>query len=74
MSFACHIIKIIFRYILTCFIYKNQNDITNLRDMNIIETKSILWIPGFDIKLDGMWTLIILILFMIYWAILIALF
>ena len=74
MSFACHIIKIIFRYILTCFIYKNQNDITNLRDMNIIETESILWIPGFDIKLDGMWTLIILILFMIYWAILIALF
>ena len=74
MSFACHIIKIIFRYILTCFIYKNQNDITNLRDMNIIETESILWIPGFDIKLDGMWTLIILILFMIYWAILIFLF
>ena len=74
MSFACHIIKIIFRYILTCFIYKIQNDITNLRDMNIIETESILWIPGFDIKLDGMWTLIILILFMIYWAILIFLF
>ena len=74
MSFACHIIKIIFRYILTCFIYKNQNDLNNLRDMNIIETESILWIPGFDIKLDGMWTLIILILFMIYWAILIFLF
>ena len=27
-----------------------------------------------DIKLDGIWTLIILILFMVYWAILIALF
>ena len=42
--------------------------------MNIIETKKILWIPGFDIKLNGIWTLIILIAFMVYWAILIALF
>ena len=74
MNFACHIIKIIFRYILTYFVYKKQFDITNLKDMNIIETKTILWIPGFDIKLNGMWTLIILILFMAYWAVLIALF
>ena len=74
MNFTCHVIKIIFRYIMTYFVYKKQNDITNLKDMNIIETKSILWIPGFDIKLNGMWTLIILILFMAYWAVLIALF
>ena len=74
MSFVCHIIKIIFRYILTYFIYKKEYDLTNLKDMNIIETESILWIPGFDIKLNGMWTLIILICFMIYWAILIILF
>ena len=74
MNFACHIIKIIFRYIMTYFVYKKQFDITNLKDMNIIETKSILWIPGFDIKLNGMWTLIILILFMAYWAVLIVLF
>ena len=74
MSFVCHIIKIIFRFFLTYFTYKKENDITNLKDMNIIETESILWIPGFDIKLNGMWTLIILICFMIYWAILIILF
>ena len=74
MSFVCHIIKIIFRFLLTYFTYKKENDITNLKDMNIIETYSILWIPGFDIKLNGMWTLIILICFMIYWAILIILF
>ena len=74
MSFVCHIIKIIFRFLLTYFTYKKENDITNLKDMNIIETESILWIPGFDIKLNGMWTLIILICFMIYWAILIILF
>ena len=74
MSFVCHIIKIIFRFLLTYFTYKKENDITNLKDMNIIETESILWIPGFDIKLNGMWTLIILVLFMIYWAILIILF
>ena len=74
MSFVCHIIKIIFRFLLTYFTYKKENDITNLKDMNIIETESILWIPGFDIKLNGMWTLIILICFMIYWAILVILF
>ena len=74
MSFVCHIIKIIFRFLLTYFTYKKENDITNLKDMNIIETESILWIPGFDIKLNGMWTLIILICFMIYWAILIIIF
>ena len=74
MSFVFHIIKIIFRFILTYFIYKNEYEISNLKDMNIIETESILWIPGFDIKLNGMWTLIILILFMIYWAVLIILF
>ena len=74
MSFVFHIIKIIFRFILTYFIYKNEYEISNLKDMNIIETESILWIPGFDIKLNGMWTLIVLVLFMIYWAILIILF
>ena len=74
MSFACHIIKIIFRYIMTYFTIKRENNISNLKDMNNIETKKILWIPGFDIKLNGIWTLIILIAFMIYWAILIALF
>ena len=74
MCFACHIIKIIFRYIMTYFTIKRENDISNLKDMNIIESKKILWIPGFDIKLNGIWTLIILIAFMIYWAILIALF
>ena len=74
MCFACHIIKIIFRYIMTYFTIKRENDISNLKDMNIIETKKILWIRGFDIKLNGIWTLIILIAFMVYWAILIALF
>ena len=73
-SFVCNLIKIIFRYLLTYFTIKKQYDISKLKDMNVIETESILWIPGFDIKLDGIWTLIILILFMVYWAILIALF
>ena len=73
-SFVCNLIKIIFRYLLTYFTIKKQYDISKLKDMNIIETENILWIPGFDIKLDGIWTLIILILFMVYWAILIALF
>ena len=73
-SFVCNLIKIIFRYLLTYFTIKKQYDISKLKDMNIIETESILWIPGFDIKLDGIWTLIILILFMVYWTILIALF
>ena len=74
MSFACHIIKIVFRYIMTYFVFKKQYDITNLKDMNIIETETILWIPGFDIKLNGIWTLIILIIFMVYWTVLIILF
>ena len=74
MSFACHIIKIVFRYIMTYFVFKKQYHITNLKDMNIIETETILWIPGFDIKLNGIWTLIILIIFMVYWAVLIILF
>ena len=73
-SFVCNLIKIIFRYILTYFTIKKHNDISKLKDMNIIETESILWIPGFDIKLDGIWTLIILSLFMVYWVILIVLF
>ena len=73
-SFVCNLIKIIFRYLLTYFTIKKQYDISKLKDMNIIETESILWIPGFDIKLDGIWTLIILILFMVYWSILIVLF
>ena len=59
---------------MTYYTYKKEYDISNIKDVNIIETESILWIPGFDIKLSGMWTLIILILFMIYWAVLIALF
>ena len=74
MCFACHVIKIIFRFILTYFTIKKEHDITNLKDMNIIVTESILWIPGFDIKLNGIWSLIILIAFMVYWAVLIALF
>ena len=74
MSFICHVIKIIFRFILTYFIYKNKENISDLRDMNIIETNNILWIKGFDIKLNGLWSMIILILFMIYWIILIILF
>ena len=74
MCFACHVIKIIFRFILTYFTIKKEHDISNLKDMNIIVTESILWIPGFDIKLNGIWSLIILIAFMVYWAVLIALF
>ena len=74
MCFACHVIKIIFRFILTYLTIKKEHDIANLKDMNIIVTESILWIPGFDIKLNGIWSLIILIAFMIYWAVLIALF
>ena len=74
MCFVCHVIKIIFRFTLTYFIFKNREDISNLKDMNIIETNTILWIKNFDIKLNGMWSLIIIIIFMIYWIILIIIF
>ena len=36
MCFACHVIKIIFRFILTYFTIKKEHDISNLKDMNII--------------------------------------
>lgn len=71
--FVAHVIKIIFRFLLTFFIYK-KHDIDNLKDMNIIETNTILWIKGFDIKLNGIWTIIILLIFMIFWIFLIILF
>ena len=72
--FIGHIIKIIFRYILTYFVFKNQCNISNLKDMNIIETTRILWIKGFDIKINGLWSIIIIIIFMIFWLLLIILF
>ena len=71
--FVAHVIKIIFRFLLTFFIYK-KHDIDNLKDMNIIETNTILWIKGFDIKLNGILTIIFLAIFMIFWIILIILF
>ena len=67
LLFVSYIIKIIFRIILTFFIFKNRDNIDNLQDMNIIETKSILWINGFDIKINGLWTIIILSIFMLFW-------
>ena len=72
--FIAHVIKIIFRFILTYFVYNNREDISSLKDMNIIETENILWIKGFDIKINGIWTIIILIIFMAFWFILIILF
>ena len=72
--FIAHAIKIIFRFILTYFIYKNKDNISNLKDMNIIETESILWIKGFDIKINGLWSIIILCIFMVFWLVLIVLF
>ena len=72
--FVGHVVKIIFRYILTYFIFKNRDGISNLKDMNIIETNNILWIKSFDIKINGLWSIIIIIIFMIFWLILIILF
>ena len=74
MCFVCHAIKIIFRFILTYFVYKTKEDISNLKDLNIIETNNILWIKGFDIKLNGIWSIIVIVLFMVYWIVLIFLF
>ena len=74
MCFVCHAIKIIFRFILTYFVYKTKEDISNLKDLNIIETNNILWIKGFDIKINGIWSIIIIVLFMVYWIVLIVLF
>ena len=74
MCFVFHIIKIIFRFLITFFVYKFRDDIDNLKNMNIIETKKILWIKGFDIKLNGIWSIIVLSLCMIFWLILIILF
>ena len=72
--FIAHAVKIIFRFILTYFIFKNRENISNLKDMNIIETESILWIKGFDIKINGLWSIIILCIFMIFWLALIIVF
>ena len=72
--FAFYLIKIIFRFILTFFTFKLRDDVDNLTDMNIIETKNILWIKKFDISLNGLWAIIILSVFMIFWLILIILF
>ena len=72
--FIGHAIKIIFRFILTYFVFKNQDHISNLKDMNILSTENILWIKGFDIKLNGIVSLIIIIIFMAFWLALIILF
>jgi len=74
LCFIFHAIKIIFRFILTYFIYKNKENISNLKDMNIIVTETILWIKGFDIKLNGIVSIIIIIIFMAFWFVLIILF
>ena len=74
MCFVCHSIKIIFRFILTYFVFKNKESISNLKDLNIIETNNILWIKGFDIKINGIWSIIIIVLFMVYWIVIIVLF
>ena len=74
ICFVCHAIKIIFRFILTYFVYKNKENISNLKDLNIIETNNILWIKGFDIKINGIWSIIVIVLFMGYWILLIVLF
>ena len=74
LCFIMHIIKFIFRFLLTYFIFKNRDNISSLTDMNIIETKRILWIKGFDIKINGLWTIIIILIFMLYWLAIILLF
>ena len=74
MCFICHVIKIIFRFILTYFVYKTKENISNLKDLNIIETNNILWIKGFDIKINGIWSIIVVVIFMVYWIVLIVLF
>ena len=73
LLFVSYIIKIVFRFILTFLIFSKRDNIDNLQDMNIIETESILWINGFDIKINGLWTIIILLIFMIFWLFVIIL-
>ena len=72
--FAFYLIKIIFRFLLTFFTFKLRDNVDKLTDMNIIETKNILWIRKFDISLNGLWAIIIFAIFMIFWLILIILF
>ena len=74
VCFICYIIKIVFRFLLTYFTFKIRNDINNLKDMNIIETENILWIKGFDIKINGIWSIVVLSICIIFWLILIILF
>ena len=73
LLFVSYIIKIVFRFILTFLIFENRDNIGNLQDMNIIKTENILWIKGFDIKINGLWTIIILSIFMLFWLFVIIL-
>ena len=59
MSFACHIIKIIFRYTLTYFVYKKQFDMTKLKDIDmasIFKNFGGVNVIYTDISKDGMMT------------------
>ena len=72
--FVFNAIEITIRFLVSFFTYKIRDNITDLREMKIIETNRFLWFKGFSISLDGLSTLIILGFFMAFWALLIVLF
>ena len=67
-------IEITIRFLVSFYTYKIRDNITDLREMKIIETNRFLWFKGFNISLDGLSTLIILGFFMAFWALIIILF
>ena len=74
MCLICQIIKFIFRFILTYFIIKKDNNSKgNILDYEFIEFKNVLWINDFDIKINGTATLIIYIVFFAVWLFIIIL-
>ena len=74
MCFICQIIKFIFRFILTYFIIKKNNHSGgNILDYNFIECKNVLWVNDFYIKINGVSTLIIFIVFFVAWLFIILL-
>ena len=72
--FIFNAIEITIRFLVSFCTYKIRDNITDLREMKIIETNRFLWFKGFNISLDGLSTLIILGFFMAFWALIIILF
>ena len=72
--FGFHVLKIIYCTLLSFLTIKLRDNKDNLKDMQIIETKRILGINGFNIYLNGVWTLMIFGFCIGFWLLLLILF